>query len=121
MIETGRNNIEKLANLTRHLKTISDQYDTLMYEIATRLDEIDQLNKDIKDVLNHNELIGAKKVAQFDARVRSSFKSLVNDDSAEVLRTLLEDAKLNLDDLTVYYKQHYLQTVAKQEEQLRKR
>lgn len=117
--QTGKGNIEKLANITSGLSSYLKRYDELTSTIARHLDEIEILNKSISSLLSSNELIGAKRVAEYDEKVRKSFYDLLNDDSSEILRGLVEDAKLNLEDLTSYYKNHYLQTVARQEEALR--
>lgn len=119
--DTGKGNIEKLAMITSGLTKLSLRYDELIEEIVEKLEEIDSLNSSINSLMLNNELVGAKKISEFDTKTRNSFKTLINDDSAEILRSLLEDARLNLDDLIIYYKQHYLQTVAKQEEALKRK
>lgn len=115
MQQSGRGNIEKLLNITTELKNYSETYDELLEEIVLNLEKIKILNKSIKRTMLDNELVGARKVAEFDSRVRNSFTRLIEDDSIEVLRSFLEEASLDLKDLDNYYRKHYLQTVSKQE------
>lgn len=77
--------------------------------MASIVEDYEQIAK----LLDDNELVNARRVAEYDEDMRDAFETLLSNDSLDLLDSQLDDCETALAALSDYYVKHYRATIEK--------